>query len=51
MSLLQKIAFWGGLKTSKIAAKSKNAIFLKSEIMIHQSNLGKWKVKLMLVRP
>ena len=41
----------GGLKIPKIAPESKNAIFSKSEIMIPQSNLGKRKVKLMLVRP
>ena len=41
----------GGLKTPKIAPESKNAIFSKYEIMIPQSNLGKRKVKLMLVRP
>ena len=50
MSLLQKMAFWGGLKTPKMAIESKNAIFSKSEIMIPQSNLGKRKVKVMLVR-
>ena len=49
--LAAKIAFGGGLKTLKIAPESKNAIFSKSEIMIPQSNLGKRKVKLMLVRP
>ena len=41
----------GGLNIPKIAPESKNAIFSKSEIMIPQSNLGKRKVKLMLVRP
>ena len=51
MSLLQKMAFWEGLKTLKIAPESKNAIFSKSEIMLPRSNLGKMKVKLMLVRP
>ena len=51
MSFMQKIAFWGGLKTPKMAIESKNAIFSKSEIMIPQSNLGKRKVKLILVRP
>ena len=50
MSLLQN-GLLGGLKTPKIAAESKNAIFSKSEIMIPQSNLGKRKVKLILVRP
>ena len=32
--LAAKNAFGGGLKTPKIAPKSKNAIFSKSEIMI-----------------
>ena len=49
--LAAKNAFWGGLKSPKMAIESKNAIFSKSEIMIPQSNLGKRKVKLMLVRP
>ena len=51
MSLLQKMAFWGGLKTPKMAIESKSAILSKREIMIPRSNLGKRKVKLMLVRP
>ena len=41
----------GGLKTPKMAPESKNAFFSKFEIMIPQSNLGKRKVKLMLLRP
>ena len=41
----------GAVIASKIASESKNAIFSKSKIMIPQSNLGKRKVKLMLVRP
>ena len=41
----------GRLKSPKIAPESKNAIFSKSEIMLPRSNLGKRKVKLMLVRP
>ena len=49
--LTAKNRLLGGLKTRKIAPKSKNAIFSKSKIMIPQSNLGKRKVKLMLVRP
>ena len=49
--LTAKNRLLGGLKTPKIAKKSKNAIFSKCEIMIPQSNLGKRKVKLMLVQP
>ena len=49
--LTAKNGLWGGLKTPKIAPESKNAIFSKCEIIIPQSNLGKRKVKLMLVRP
>ena len=49
--LTAKNGLLGGLKIPKIAPESKNAIFSKSEIMIPQSNLGKRKVKLMLVRP
>ena len=49
--LTAKNGLWEELKTLKIAPESKNAIFSKSEIMIPQSNLGKRKVKLMLVRP
>ena len=49
--LAAKNGLLGRLKTPKIAADSKNAIFSKSKIMIPQSNLGKRKVKLMLVRP
>ena len=49
--LAAKNAFWGRLKTPKMAIEAKNAIFSKCEIMIHRSNLGKKKVKLMLVRP
>ena len=49
--LAAKNAFWGGLKSPKMAIEAKNANFSKSEIMIPQSNLGKRKVKLMLVRP
>ena len=49
--LTAKNHFLGGLKPPKIAPESKNAIFSKCEIMIPQSNLGKRKVKLMLVRP
>ena len=41
----------GAVIASKIASESKNAIFSKFEIMIPQSNPGKRKVKLMLVRP
>ena len=49
--LTAKNAFWGGLKTPKMAIEAKNAIFSKLKIMIPQSNLGKRKVKQMLVRP
>ena len=49
--LAAKNGLLGGLKTPKIAPESKNPIFSKSEIMIPQSNWGKRKVKLMLVRP
>ena len=49
--LAAKNASWGGLKTPKMAVKPKNAIFSKFEIMIPQSNQGKRKVKLILVRP
>ena len=49
--LTAKIALWGGLKTPKMAIEAKNAIFSKLKIMIPQSNLGKRKVKLMLVQP
>ena len=51
MSVLQKMPFWGGLKTPKMAIDAKKAIFSKSVILIPQCNLGKWKDKLMLVRP
>ena len=43
--------FSGAAKGPKIASESKNAIFSKSKIMIPQSDWGKRKVKLMLVRP
>ena len=49
--LAAKNGLLGGPKIPKIAPESKNAIFSKSEIMIPQSNLGKRKVKLMLVWP
>ena len=49
--LAAKNAFGGGLKRPKMAIEPKKAIFSKSKIMIPQSNLGKRKVKLMLVRP
>ena len=49
--LAAKNAFGGRLKRPKMAIEPKNAIFSKCEIMIPQSNLGKRKVKLMLVRP
>ena len=49
--LTAKNAFWGGLKTPKMASEAKNAIISKLKIMIPQSNPGKRKVKLMLVRP
>ena len=49
--LAAKNAFGGGLKRPKMTTEPKNAIFSKFEIMIPQSNLGKRKVKLMLVRP
>ena len=49
--LAAKNGFWGRMKSPKIAPESKNAIFSKSEIMLPRSNLGKRKVKLMLVRP
>ena len=49
--LTAKNGLLGRLKTPEIDAESKNPIFSKSEIMIPQFNLGKRKVKLMLVRP
>ena len=49
--LAAKNGLLGGLKTPKIAPESKNPIFSKSKIMIPQSDWGKRKVKLMLVRP
>ena len=49
--LTAKNGLLGGLKTPKMAIGAKNAIFSKLKIMIPQSNLGKRKVKLMLVRP
>ena len=49
--LSAKNVLLGELKIPKIAPESKNTIFSKSEKMISQSNLGKRKVKLMLVRP
>ena len=50
-SFKEKLTSQGAVVGPKIASESKNAIFPKSKIMIPQSNLGKRKVKLMLVRP